>query len=49
MVTGESKSQRIAEIMNDDEAAKLLPAYYISPKNGSLVWYLDEKAAVRIT
>ncbi len=49
MVTGESKAQRIAEIMNDDEAAKLLPAYYISPKNGSLTWYLDEEAASKIS
>lgn len=45
LVTGANKAQRVSEIMNDDEAAKLLPAYYISPKNGELVWYLDEEAA----
>ena len=48
LVTGESKSMRISEIMNDSEAAKLLPAYYISPKNGELIWYLDEPAASKI-
>lgn len=48
LVTGENKAQRIAEIMNDDEAAKLLPAYYISPKNGELIWFIDEAAAVKI-
>lgn len=48
LVTGESKAQRVSEIMNDDEAAKLLPAYYISPKNGILVWFLDDEAAARI-
>jgi 6-phosphogluconolactonase len=48
LVTGANKALRISEIMNDDEAAKLLPAYYISPKNGSLIWYLDEEAAARI-
>ncbi|HCE57357.1 MAG TPA: 6-phosphogluconolactonase [Prolixibacteraceae bacterium] len=48
LVTGESKAQRIAEIMNDDEAAKLLPAYYISPKNGELIWFIDEAAAAKI-
>ncbi len=48
LVTGENKSQRISEIMNDDEAAKLLPAYYISPKNGELIWFLDEAAASKI-
>lgn len=45
LVTGESKAQRISEIMNDDDAAKLLPAYYIVPKNGNLIWFLDEAAA----
>lgn len=49
LVTGSNKAMRISEIMNDDEAAKLLPAYYISPKNGSLIWFLDEKAATRIS
>jgi 6-phosphogluconolactonase len=48
VVTGEKKAQRIAEIMNDDEAAKLLPAYYISPKNGKLIWFIDEAAGAKI-
>ncbi len=48
LVTGSNKAQRIAEIMNDDEAAKLLPAYYISPTNGELIWFIDEQAAQKI-
>lgn len=48
MVTGGNKAQRISEIMNDDEAAKLLPAYYISPANGELIWFIDEAAAQKI-
>lgn len=48
LVTGENKSMRVAEIMNDNEAAKLLPAYYISPKKGELIWFLDEEAASKI-
>ena len=48
LVTGANKAQRVAEIMNDDEAAKLLPAYYISPANGELVWFIDEAAAQKI-
>ena len=48
LVTGENKAERIAEIMNDDEAAKLLPAYYVSPKNGSLLWFIDEAAGSKI-
>lgn len=49
LVTGESKALRISEIMNDSEAAKLLPAYYISPTNGELIWFIDEAAASLIS
>ena len=48
LVTGENKALRLSEIMNDDEAAKLLPAYYISPENGKLIWYIDEAASSKI-
>lgn len=48
LVIGENKAQRISEIMNDDEAAKLLPAYYISPKNGELTWFIDDAASSKI-
>ena len=49
LVTGESKAMRVSEIMNDNDAAKLLPAYYISPTNGKLIWFLDESAAAQIS
>ncbi len=49
LVTGESKAMRVSEIMNDSEAAKLLPAYYIAPKNGEMIWFLDEAAATLIS
>ena len=49
LVTGANKAQRISEIMNDDEAAKLLPAYYISPNVGSLIWFIDRAAGSKIT
>ncbi len=49
LVTGKNKAMRISEIMNDDDAAKLLPAYYIEPQNGDLIWYIDEAAAELIT
>lgn len=48
LITGENKAMRVSEIMNDNEAAKLLPAYYILPKNGELTWFLDEPAASKI-
>lgn len=48
LVTGANKALRISEIMNDEEAAKLLPAYYIAPNNGELIWFIDEAAAQKI-
>ena len=48
MVTGKNKAARISEIMNNDEAAKLLPAYYIEPAGGTLIWFIDEEAASQI-
>ncbi|MDX8341045.1 6-phosphogluconolactonase [Draconibacterium sp. IB214405] len=49
LVTGTNKALRISEIMNDNDAAQLLPAYYISPENGTLTWFLDEEAAAQIS
>lgn len=49
LVTGENKAERISEIMNNEESAKLLPAYYIEPENGMLIWFMDEPAASKIT
>lgn len=49
MITGGNKAQRISEIMNNEENAKLLPAYYIEPVNGSLIWFIDEAAAINIS
>jgi len=48
LVTGLNKAMRVSEIMNDNEAAKLLPAYYISPENGEVIWFMDEAAASKI-
>jgi 6-phosphogluconolactonase len=49
LLTGENKSLRVSEIMNNEEAAKKLPANYINPKHGVLIWFLDEPAASKIT
>lgn len=45
LVTGQSKAERVAEIMNNEESAKKLPAYYIIPSHGKLTWFIDEEAA----
>lgn len=48
LVTGKNKALPVSEILNQSEAAKLLPAHYISPKNGKVIWFLDEAAASQI-
>ncbi len=49
LITGENKALRISEIMNNEEAAKKLPANYIDPTHGELIWFLDEAAASKIS
>jgi 6-phosphogluconolactonase len=49
LVTGLIKARRVSEIMNNDPNAIVLPAYYLSPSNGKLIWYLDEEAASEIS
>lgn len=45
LVTGSGKSQRVAEIMNNEKPAGKLPAFHIIPVHGSLTWFLDSAAA----
>lgn len=49
LVTGESKAERISEIMSNDDAAKNLPAYHVEPASGELIWFIDEPAASKIS
>jgi 6-phosphogluconolactonase len=48
LVTGKNKAIRVSEIMNDETAAKLLPAYYVEAVHGELTWYIDQDAASMI-
>ncbi len=48
LVTGKNKAIRIKEIMNDEEVASQLPAYFIKPTEGEVVWFLDKDAGVLI-
>jgi len=44
-VPGSSKQQRIKEIICGEDQALKLPAYYICPKHGSLLFFLDDDSA----
>ncbi|MCL3780617.1 6-phosphogluconolactonase [Prolixibacteraceae bacterium JC049] len=48
LVTGKSKTDRVSEIINNEEVAKNYPASYVKPTHGKLTWWLDKAAAKKI-
>ena len=48
IVTGEKKSDQVANIIDKKPGWQDLPASLVNPENGELVWLLDKKAASRI-
>lgn len=49
LVTGESKAEKVGEIIDERGRYKSYPANLVHPLNGNLFWFLDEEAATRIT
>ena len=48
MATGEKKAQTLAEVLSDRYNPDLYPAQRIKPKEGKLIWLVDEAAASRL-
>ncbi|NIR50530.1 6-phosphogluconolactonase, partial [candidate division KSB1 bacterium] len=48
IVSGESKSKIVYEVLNVKQATKDLPATMVQPENGNLFWMLDAEAAVPV-
>lgn len=49
LATGENKAKRISEIIHGKEIAERYPVSLVAPRNGKVVWFLDEAAAAEIT
>ncbi len=49
LVTGESKKEKIRQIVEGQEVAHNYPAFHISPKEGELIWFIDESAAAALS
>ncbi|SDE65725.1 6-phosphogluconolactonase [Pricia antarctica] len=49
LVTGESKAEKVGEIVDERGGYKSYPANLVHPLNGNLFWFLDEAAASEIT
>jgi 6-phosphogluconolactonase len=45
MASGEKKAQTLAEVLSDRYNPELYPAQRIEPKDGQLIWLVDEAAA----
>ena len=48
MVSGEKKAHTVAEVLSDRYNPELYPAQRIDPKEGKLIWLVDEEAASRL-
>ena len=49
LVTGDSKSEKIKEIINNETTAALYPASLVVPTSGKLFWFMDTAASKEIT
>ena len=48
MATGEKKASTLAEVLSDRYNPELYPAQRISPKDGELIWLVDEDASSKL-
>jgi len=48
IVTGKSKGQVVAEILNESPQSKNYPATHVHPGQGTLEWFLDQEAAEKL-
>jgi 6-phosphogluconolactonase len=48
MVVGENKALTLSKVLNDTHQPELYPAQRIDPKDGMLIWLVDEAAASKL-
>lgn len=48
LITGNSKTQRVAQIINKEHGAEGFPVAHIKPTSGKLRWFLDGAAASEV-
>lgn len=48
LVTGASKAERLAEVLNGAHDPTRLPSQMIRPREGELTWYVDRAAAAKL-
>jgi 6-phosphogluconolactonase len=48
MATGEKKARMLAEVLSDRYQPELYPVQRIEPKDGKVIWLIDEDAASKL-
>jgi 6-phosphogluconolactonase len=48
LVSGESKAERVKEVLEGPDQPDVLPAQIVQPTDGKLYWYIDEEAAAKL-
>ncbi|WP_026956133.1 6-phosphogluconolactonase [Algoriphagus vanfongensis] len=48
LVTGESKKEKVKEVINREGEFNSYPASMVNPTSGELIWFLDQEAATGI-
>jgi len=48
LITGNGKTQRVAQILNREHGYEQFPTAHIKPSTGKLRWFLDEAAAAEV-
>jgi 6-phosphogluconolactonase len=48
MATGTKKANTLAEVLSSRNHQELYPAQRIEPKDGRLIWLVDEEAASKL-
>jgi 6-phosphogluconolactonase len=48
MASGEKKAATLAEVLSDRYNPELYPTQRIDPRDGKLIWLVDEDAASRL-
>jgi 6-phosphogluconolactonase len=49
LVTGENKAARLEDVLNGEQTRERLPAQLIKPLDGTLEWFIDRAAAIRLS
>ena len=48
LITGNGKTMRVAQILNQEPGAEKFPVTHITPTAGRLIWFLDQAAAAEV-